>query len=398
MKSVTVLGSTGSIGTQTLEIIRSNRDKFEVAGLSCGFNAGVFADQILEFKPKLAACGDRNTAEKVRDILRDTEMKDMTILYGDEGISDVAKCESDIVLNALMGMRGLIPTLSAIETGHDIALANKETLVSGGSIVMEAARKKGVKILPVDSEHSAIFQCIEGNPGKEIKRILLTASGGPFRGWTSEELNKVTPEMALKHPNWSMGKKITIDSATMMNKGLEIIEAMHLFDVPASKIKVLVHPQSIMHSGVEFMDTAVLAELGTPDMRVPIAVALGYPDRIDLASDGLESLDFFGKGSSLTFEEPDLDVFKCLSIAIKAAEAGGVIPAIMNGANEILVDLFLNSKIGFLDIPNTIELVVSEGHTTWGSVKNPSLKDVLDADRWARNRVMEIIEEGDYKC
>ncbi len=398
MKSVTVLGSTGSIGTQTLEIIRSNRDKFEVAGLSCGFNAGVFADQILEFKPKLAACGDRNTAEKVRDILRDTEMKDMTILYGDEGISDVAKCESDIVLNALMGMRGLIPTLSAIETGHDIALANKETLVSGGSIVMEAARKKSVKILPVDSEHSAIFQCIEGNPGKEIKRILLTASGGPFRGWTSEELNKVTPEMALKHPNWSMGKKITIDSATMMNKGLEIIEAMHLFDVPASKIKVLVHPQSIMHSGVEFMDTAVLAELGTPDMRVPIAVALGYPDRIDLASDGLESLDFFGKGSSLTFEEPDLDVFKCLSIAIKAAEAGGVIPAIMNGANEILVDLFLNSKIGFLDIPNTIELVVSEGHTTWGSVKNPSLKDVLDADRWARNRVMEIIEEGDYKC
>lgn len=398
MKRVTILGSTGSIGTQALDIIRANPDKFEVVGLTCGQNADLFVSQIAEFKPAIVASGDQSSALTIENKIKERGIEyDGEILYGEDGISEVASFDSDIVLNSLMGMRGLIPTIKAIESGHDIALANKETLVAGGNIVMKLAREKGIKLLPVDSEHSAIFQCLEGNRDKEIKRILLTASGGPFRGWSVDKLCSVTPEMALKHPNWSMGKKITIDSATMMNKGLEIIEAMHLFDVPTSKIKVLIHPQSIVHSGVEFVDTAVLAQLGTPDMKVPISVALNYPDRLDLESSGSEELDFFGKASELTFEEPDLNTFKCLDLAIKAANLGGVMPAIMNGANEILVDAFLNGDIRFTDIAEIIEETMDnyKGGGIDSNDKEPTLEDILSADNYSRTHAKELIE--DYK-
>ena len=388
MKRITVLGSTGSIGTQALDIVRSNPDKFTISALTCGSNVELLRNQIIEFRPELCVTEKEDAAKELRASL-DAEICPK-ISWGEEGLIEAAAYPTDIVLNSLMGMRGLLPTLSAIEAKHDIALANKETLVAGGSIVMKAAKENGVKILPVDSEHSAIFQCLEGNKGREIRRILLTASGGPFRGWNEDELEKVTPEMALKHPNWSMGKKITIDSATMMNKGLEIIEAMHLFDVPVSKIQVLVHPQSIVHSGVEFMDTAILAELGTPDMRVPISVALHYPDRLKLET---EVVDFFGKARELTFEEPNPETFKCLSLAIRAAQEGGTLPGVMNGANEVLVDLFLNKKIGFTDIPRIIMQVMDE-HQSDGCecpfVGDPTLPQILESDRWARRRAEEL--------
>ncbi len=396
------MGSTGSIGTQALEIIRANPDKFCVSGLTCGDNVELLVDQIREFRPIFVAVGNEDAKDrliKIRDSFdaSNDNTRFPEILSGEEGISEIARRDTDIVLNSLMGMRGLIPTLSAIEAGHDIALANKETLVAGGDIVMKKAREKGVRMLPVDSEHSAIFQCLEGNPNQEIKRILLTASGGPFRGWSMEELKRVTPEMALKHPNWTMGKKITIDSATMMNKGLEIIEAMHLFDVPPSKIQVLVHPQSIIHSGVEFVDRAVLAQLGTPDMKVPISIALNYPERLDLGSE-CESLDFFGKAGTLTFQEPDPETFKCLGLALKAAKLRGTIPAVMNGANEVLVELFLNKYIGFTDIADIIEKVmdehmenqncISEGEEK--SEEGITLEMILEADKWARMRAGEL--------
>lgn len=387
MKKVTILGSTGSIGTQALEIIRSNSDKFKISALTCGEQAEVFAQQILEFQPEYIAVGSESSKEKLINLLKDKGIEKAEIGVGEDGIVKAATYETDIVLNSLMGMRGLVPTLEAIGAGHDIAFANKETLVAGGQLVMESAKKKGVKMLPVDSEHSAIFQCLEGNKGKEISRILLTASGGPFRGWTRDKLKNVTPEMALKHPNWTMGQKITIDSATMMNKGLEIIEAMWLFDVPVENIEVLVHPQSIVHSAVEFKDTAVLAELGTPDMKVPIALALAYPDRLDLDKE-CQRVDFFNKASNLTFEKPDAENFKCLALALRAAKLGGTYPAVMNGANEVLVDLFLKKKIGFLDIPDIIEEIMDQ-HQPLPADK---LENILSADGWARERAMEIAE------
>ena len=393
MKNITILGSTGSIGTQALEIIRNNEDKFSVSSLSCGSNIELLFEQIMEFKPRLAVTGDEASCRRLKEMLKEADKENSIgteLLYGEEGIIAAARSDSNIVLNALMGMRGLVPTLEAIETNHSIALANKETLVAGGHLVMDKAREYGVDILPVDSEHSAIFQCLEGNKDKKIKRILLTASGGPFRGWSKEEIKTVTPEMALKHPNWSMGKKITIDSATMMNKGLEIIEAMWLFGVDVNDIEVLVHPQSIVHSAVEFMDTAVLAQMGTPDMKVPISIALSYPERIDLGAIS-KSLDFFGKASELTFEKPDPDTFRCLGLAIQAAKAGGTYPAVMNGANEILVELFLQKKIGFADIPRIIEEIMEE-HV---SVEKPTLEDVLSSDTWARNRAIELCNSID---
>ena len=399
MKRVTILGSTGSIGTQALEIIRHNPDRFKVSGLTCGENVELLAMQIREFKPALVAVGNEDSGKRLESILSslhdsldssEDEFVKPEILSGEEGISEVARMDTDIVLNSLMGMRGLIPTLSAIEKGYDIALANKETLVAGGDLVMKLAREKGVKILPVDSEHSAIFQCLQGNSGHIVNKLLLTASGGPFRGCSMEELKEVTPEMALKHPNWNMGRKITIDSATMMNKGLEVIEAMHLFNVDPSMIKVLVHPQSIIHSGVEFKDRAVLAQLGTPDMKVPISVALNYPDRLDLGNI-CEGLDFFGKAGTLTFEEPDIETFKCLKLALRAAAKRGTLPAVMNGANEVLVELFLDGEIGFTDIPDIIEKVMDE-HETEMRDTEITLDNILKVDEWSRNRAIELAQ------
>jgi len=384
MKRVTILGSTGSIGTQTLSVIRENPERFSVSALTCGKNVRLLKEQILEFRPELAVCASEDDRRELDSWAKDKGIA-LETASGEEGIIDASRFGSDIVLNALMGVRGLLPTYHAIKSGHDVAIANKETLVAGGSVIMSEVARTGVRFLPVDSEHSAIFQCLEGNRDKEIKRILLTASGGPFRGRSRDELKDVTAKDALKHPNWTMGQKITIDSATMMNKGLEIIEARWLFDVPEDMIEVLVHPQSIVHSAVEFCDNAVLAQLGTPDMKVPISVALGYPDRLPSQD---ESLDFFGKGSSLTFERPDPETFGCLALAREAIRLGGTYPAAMNGANEVLVEEFLKGRIGFLDIFEINERVLS----SHSSVQDAGLEEILEADLAARRDARAIIE------
>ena len=379
MKKITILGSTGSIGTQSLEVIRNNPERFKVEALTCGANAELLSQQIKEFKPALAVTGSEEDALRLSKEFPDTEFA-----WGREGLIAAAEGGCHMVLNSLMGMRGLEPTYHAIKAGKDIALANKETLVAGGQLVMDAVAEHRVKMLPVDSEHSAIFQCLEGNEGRPVKKILLTASGGPFRGYSLEELEKITLEQALKHPKWTMGAKITIDSATMMNKGLEVIEAKWLFGVEADDIQILVHPQSIVHSAVEFMDTSVIAQLGVPDMKIPISLALGYPDR--LASND-PSLDFFGQGANLTFEKPDPEVFKCIRLAYDAIKAGGSYPAALNGANEVLVDLFLKKQIRFIDIQNTLERILADHKAQY----NLSLEDVLEIDSRVRKSVKEYL-------
>lgn len=376
MKKVAVLGSTGSIGTQALDVIRANRDKFEVTSLTCGKNIERLSKQIEEFSPKLAVTADAEDASRLAELHPEIE-----IMYGEEGLIAAAEDDSQILLNSLMGMRGLVPTYRAIKAGKDIALANKETLVAGGELIMDTVQRAGVKLLPVDSEHSAIFQCLQGNKGKPIKRILLTASGGPFRGYSKKELEEVTLEQALRHPKWTMGQKITIDSATMMNKGLEVIEARWLFDVPLSDIQILVHPQSIVHSAVEFEDTSVIAQMGLPDMRIPISLALGYPERIPYEGRGL---DFFKEGASLTFEAPDTSAFGCIKLAYEASAAGGSYPVVMNAANEVLVDQFLKGKIRFVDIEKNIEKIL-ELHTP---SYNLGLNDIINIDQEIRKEVM----------
>ena len=375
MKKVTILGSTGSIGTQALDVIREHGDRFTVAALTCGKNTDRLAEQIKEFNPEFVVTGDEEGARKISEMF-----PELQVSYGEKGLIEAAEAPSDIVLNSLMGMRGLVPTYHAIRKGRDIALANKETLVAGGEVVMKAVEETGVKLLPVDSEHSAIFQCLEGNRGKIIKRIILTASGGPFRVYTKEQLKNVTLDQALCHPKWNMGKKITIDSATMMNKGLEVIEAKWLFNVPIDKIEIHVHPQSIVHSAVEFEDTSVLAQLGQPDMRIPISVALGYPDR--LYHDG-KSLDLFNEGRCLTFEKPDTDVFPCINIARECSKAGGSYPVVMNAANEVLVERFLKGKISFTDIQDGIRKVI-EAHDP---VYHLELEDIIRIDDEIRREV-----------
>lgn len=376
MKKVAILGSTGSIGTQALDVIRANREQFEVTSLTCGKNISRLSEQIEEFHPQLVVTADAEDASKLAK-----QHPKIEIMYGEEGFIAAAEDHSEILLNSLMGMRGLVPTYRAIKAGKDIALANKETLVAGGELIMNAVREKGVRLLPVDSEHSAIFQCLQGNSGQKIKRILLTASGGPFRGYTKKELAEVTLEQALRHPKWIMGKKITIDSATMMNKGLEVIEARWLFDVPLADIQILVHPQSIVHSAVEFEDTSVIAQLGMPDMRIPISVALGYPQRIPYEGRGL---DFFKEGANLTFEEPDVEVFGCIRLAYEASKAGGSYPVVMNAANEVLVEQFLQGKIRFTDIEKNIEKLL-ELHTP---SYNLGLNDIIEIDQKIRKEVM----------
>ena len=377
MKKISLLGSTGSIGTQCLDIIRENRDKYQVVALACGSNVDLLSEQIEEFSPVLAAVADEKAAQELQKNYPGTE-----ISWGRQGLIDVACADCDMVVNGLMGIRGMEPTYHAIMSGKDVALANKETLVAGGEIIMKAAYEKAIKLLPVDSEHSAIFQCLEGNKGRNINRILLTASGGPFRGFSKEELEHVTLEQALKHPNWSMGKKITIDSATMMNKGLEVIEAKWLFDVDVEKIEILVHPQSILHSAVEFVDKSIIGQMGLADMRIPISFALCYPDRLPSKEPGL---DFFSQGARMTFEKPDTEVFKCIKLAYESSKAGGTYPVTLNGANETLVELFLKKKIKFTDIQNILERIL-EAHSP---AYNLDLEGIMEADRKARTEAHE---------
>lgn len=379
MKKITVLGSTGSIGTQSLEVIKAHPDRFRVEVLTCGKNKKKLEEQIEKFRPAFAVT---EREEDAHDLMRKFPRTEFS--WGEKGLIEAAEGGCDMVLNALMGMRGLAPTYAAIQAGKDIALANKETLVAGGELVMDAAAKAGVKLLPVDSEHSAIFQCLEGNQNRPVKKILLTASGGPFRGYTKEQLENVTLVQALKHPKWNMGAKITIDSATMMNKGLEVIEARWLFDVEAEKIQILVHPQSIVHSAVEFMDNSVIAQLGVPDMRIPISLALGYPDRL---KNGERELDFFGEGSNLTFEKPNPEVFGCISLAYEAIARGGSCPAVMNAANEVLVAAFLEEKIRFVDIEKTLACILDAHKTAY----NLDLEGILEIDKETRKLTREIL-------
>ncbi len=379
MKKITVLGSTGSIGTQSLEVIKAHPDRFRVEALTCGKNKKKLEEQIEKFRPAFAVT---EREEDAHDLMRKFPRTEFS--WGEKGLIEAAEGGCDMVLNALMGMRGLAPTYAAIQAGKDIALANKETLVAGGELVMDAAAKAGVKLLPVDSEHSAIFQCLEGNKNRPVKKILLTASGGPFRGYTKEQLENVTLVQALKHPKWNMGAKITIDSATMMNKGLEVIEARWLFDVEAEKIQILVHPQSIVHSAVEFMDNSVIAQLGVPDMRIPISLALGYPDRL---KNGERELDFFGEGSNLTFEKPNPEVFGCISLAYEAIARGGSCPAVMNAANEVLVAAFLEEKIRFVDIEKTLACILDAHKTAY----NLDLEGILEIDKETRKLTREIL-------
>ena len=381
MKRISILGSTGSIGTQALEVIADNRDKFTVAALSCAKSIELLCAQIEEFGPQ-AVCVDREEDAK---LIAD-KYPGIEVYHGMEGLNAIASMEDcDMVLNSLMGRRGLEPTMAAIEAGKDIAFANKETLVVGGELVMDAVKRKGVKLLPVDSEHSAIFQSLQGNEHNEIRRILLTASGGPFRGYSLEQLENVTLAQALKHPNWSMGSKITIDSASMMNKGLEIIEAKWLFDVPVDKIQVVVHPQSILHSAVEYMDGSVVGQMGLPDMKVPIAYAFSYPDRIDLSTIN-KSLDLFALKDGMTFYPADTKVFKTVEMAYEACRRGGSYPVVLNGANEVLVDLFLHEKIRFIDIQNTLVKVMEEHDPKFGL----DLEGVLEMDMGIRDEVRNM--------
>lgn len=371
-RRISILGSTGSIGTQTLDVARNLGT--EVLGLSANSSIELLEKQIREFQPRAVSVGNEELAQ---NLTKRIHGMDVDIYYGLEGLKKIASMEEvDTVVTSVVGVAGLIPTMEAIGKGKNIALANKETLVAGGQIVMAEAQKQGVEILPVDSEHSAIFQSLMGNNKKNVSKILLTASGGPFRGMKKEELKSVTLEQALKHPNWSMGSKITIDSATMMNKGLEVIEAKWLFGMEAEQIEVLVHPQSIIHSAVEYIDGSVIAQLGSPDMRIPIQFALTYPER---NTNSFSKLDFF-KTPNLTFEKPDYEAFPCLRLAFEALRIGGTMPVVLNAANEIAVSLFQGRKIGFLDIPRIIEAVMGR-HTV--NIM-PSLDDIIEVDNWAR--------------
>ena len=377
MKKISILGSTGSIGTQTLDIVRINND-VEVVALSAHKNIDLLEKQIREFKPKVVAIWEEDDAKILSDKVKDLDVK---VYFGMDGLIEVASvCDADIVVTAVVGMIGIEPTIAAIKAKKDIALANKETLVCAGHIIMPLAKDMGINIYPVDSEHSAIFQCLDKN--NPIKKILLTASGGPFRGFSKEELENVTLEDALKHPNWSMGKKITIDSATMINKGLEIIEASHLFDVDIDDIEVVIQKESIIHSMVEFKDNGILAQLGTPDMKLPISYALFYPERRYISEERVD----FSTLATLNFSKPELDVFEGLKMAISAGKKGGSAPTVLNAANEWAVDKFLNKKIGFTDIPRLISLAI-ENHQF---KENPSLEDILSLKQWTEEYLERI--------
>ena len=383
MKKISILGSTGSIGTQTLDVVRKNRDKFEVVAISANSSINLLLEQIKEFKPRYVAVYNENSAKELKEMIP-SDIK-IEVLSGMEGLIIISSLdEIDVLLTAIVGMIGLVPTLEAIKKGKTIALANKETLVTAGQLVMEEAKKRNVAILPVDSEHSAKFQCLNGESKKEIESIILTASGGPFRGKSKNDLINVTKNEALKHPNWSMGRKISIDSSTLMNKGLEVIEAKWLFDVISDKIDVVVHPQSIIHSMVQFVDSSIIAQMGCPDMKLPIQYALTYPERI---LNDFERLDF-SKLSSLTFEKPDLNTFPCLKLADDSLNMGVTYSAVLNAANEVIVNEFLEDKIKFYDIPYYIEKTL-DAHK---SIEKPTLEEILYTDNWSREFVKKCIK------
>lgn len=383
MKAITLLGSTGSIGTQTLDIVSQYPDRFRIVGLAAGRNVEMLAAQIRQFRPEIVAIADADKLGELKEAIADLEQQPI-LLAGQAGIIEVARYgDAEAVVTGIVGCAGLLPTIAAIEAGKDIALANKETLIAGGPVVNPLVEKYGVKLLPADSEHSAIFQCLQGVPDKGLRRILLTASGGAFRDWPVEKLSEVTVADALKHPNWSMGRKITVDSATLMNKGLEVIEAHFLFGLDYDDIEIVIHPQSIIHSLIELQDTSVLAQLGWPDMRLPILYTLSWPDRIYT---NWERLDLV-KAGNLTFREPDHEKYPCMQLAYAVGRAGGSMPAVLNAANEQAVALFLDEKIRFLDIPRCIEWVCDKHQSD--NRANPSLDDILAADEWARRQVLE---------
>lgn len=379
MRKISILGSTGSIGTQTLEVVE-NLKEIKVMAITGNSNIGLLEKQARKFQPELVAVMDEKNAEILKEKLSDMDIR---VVSGMDGLVEAATYKGvDTVVTSVVGNVGLKPTFEAIRAGKNIALANKETLVSAGQLVMDLAKKYNINIYPVDSEHSAIFQSLQGNEGSKIERILLTASGGPFRGKKREELLNVTAADALKHPNWSMGNKITIDSATMMNKGLEVMEAKWLFGVDVDQIEVLVHPQSIVHSAVEYEDGAIVAQLGEPDMRVPIQYALTYPKRV---KNPFPRVDFTQR-NNLTFDKPDMETFKCLSLAYRALKTGGTLPAVLNGANEVAVARFLKGDIGFLDIPELIEQTMDAYTVKY----EYTLEDLLEADAWAKDYAAKV--------
>ncbi|HEY9752649.1 MAG TPA: 1-deoxy-D-xylulose-5-phosphate reductoisomerase [Coleofasciculaceae cyanobacterium] len=382
MKAISLLGSTGSIGTQTLDIVASHPDQFRIVALAAGRNIELLAQQVRQFQPEMVAISDATLLPELQAALTEAPIQP-TLLAGEEGVIEVARhADANVVVTGIVGCAGLLPTIAAIEAGKDIALANKETLIAGGPVVLPLIQKQGVNLLPADSEHSAIFQCLQGVPQGGLRRILLTASGGAFRDLAVEKLRSVTVADALKHPNWSMGKKFTLDSATLMNKGLEVIEAHFLFGVNYDQIDIVIHPQSIIHSLIELQDTSVLAQLGWADMRLPLLYALSWPERI---MTDWEALDLV-KIRTLTFREPDHEKYPCMQLAYAAGRAGGCMPAVLNAANEQAVALFLEEKIRFLDIPRLIEQACDryQVHNTAA----PTLEDILEADQWARQAVM----------
>lgn len=391
MKAITILGSTGSIGTQTLDIVAHHPDQFRVVGLAAGRNIPLLVEQIRQFEPEIVATSCTEKLPELQSAVSALSRRGAIaslpnppqILAGAEGVVEVARYgDAESVVTGIVGCAGLLPTIAAIEAGKDIALANKETLIAGGPVVLPLVEKYGVKLLPADSEHSAIFQCLQGVPQDGLRKIILTASGGAFRDLSVEKLSTVTVKDALKHPNWSMGKKITIDSATLMNKGLEVIEAHFLFGLDYDRIEIVIHPQSIIHSLIELQDTSVLAQLGWPDMRLPLLYALSFPERIYT---DWERLDLV-KAGNLTFREPDHNKYPCMQLAYAAGKAGGLMPAVLNAANEQAVALFLAEQIQFLDIPRLIETTCDR--FTAQNTQTPTLEDILNADTWARETVI----------
>ncbi len=384
MKNICLLGSTGYIGINSLKVIKGNQERYRIVALGAGKNIDLLLNQIKEFKPRFAAVINSDLAKDLK--IRLNNVTNTEILYGTEGYVEIATLSDvDIAIAAMTGSSGLLPTFSAITAGKDVALANKETLIIAGSLLMKESQKRGVNIFPIDSEHSAILQSIQGHNREDLKKIILTGSGGPFKDSSIERLSKVTPEEALKHPNWKMGRKITIDSATMMNKGMEAIEAKWLFNVDIDQIEILLHPQSIIHSMVEYMDGSIIAQLAPTDMRIPISYALSYPRHL---KGELPSLDLLDIGK-LSFGKPDKKKFRCLDLALSAGKIGKSMPAILNGADEIAVNAFLEGKIGFLEIPQLVEKTM-EKHETFPI---DSIDQAMEADQWAKSRATEILEE-----
>jgi len=382
MKRLAILGSTGSIGRNVLRVVEQFPDEFSVVALTAGCNTDLLGEQLKRFSPEVAVVLDDVLARQLREVLVPGDH--VEILHGADGYRAAATLRSaDLVVSAMVGSAGLLPTLAAIEHGKTVALANKESLVMAGEVLTQTAREKGVAIIPIDSEHSAIFQCLAGHRRQDLKQILLTASGGPFLDKPTDDLDDITPEVALRHPTWDMGPKVTIDSATLMNKGLEVIEARWLFDVPLERIQVVIHPESIIHSMVVYRDGSVMAQLALPDMRIPIAYALSYPERLDL---GLSSPDLFKLGT-LTFREPDLERFACLALAIQACRQGKTYPAVLSAANEVAVRAFLDHRIGFGHIAETIKETLAKHEP----VPKPGLSDILSADTWARRTAEEAL-------